>query len=426
MLKFNDQKFFAVDDKGGSNSVDLDSKKVDTYDALGGDDDEIIKLDEESGKGKTEEKEIDLKKDKETEEIAENEEEINELAEIEEELAEPDEEKLELTTPVRRREILAKYPKLFKDFPYLEKAYYREQQFTELFPTIEDARAAQDAQTTLKNFEQDLMNGKTEGILNAIKEEDKNSFYKIVDNYLIALYNVDQMAYYHVLGNIGKQTIASMVTEGKKMQNDALVSAAVVLNQYLFSKGDWEPPTNLAREEKEKDSVSEDRKKFNEERLKVASDDLQQRIDNSLKATIEQNIDRNEAMTEYVRKNACREAFEKLESLIDGDSRFQSLKDKLWQKAAEENYSKASIDRIKSAFVTKAKTLLPAVIKQARNEALRGLGKKVKDDTEDVNDGSTRTQQPRKTTSSSSSGNAEKDKARQIPKGMTTYEYLNS
>ena len=35
-------------------------------------------------------------------------------------------------TPVRRKEILAKYPKLFKDFPYLEKAYYREQQFTEV------------------------------------------------------------------------------------------------------------------------------------------------------------------------------------------------------------------------------------------------------------------------------------------------------
>ena len=62
------------------------------------------------------------------------------LKEIEEELEGPKEEDLELTDSSSRKEILAKYPKLFKDFPYLEKAYYREQQFTEVFPTIQDAR----------------------------------------------------------------------------------------------------------------------------------------------------------------------------------------------------------------------------------------------------------------------------------------------
>src|SRR3990167_5987165 len=56
----------------------------------------------------------------ETEELDEDEE-VDELAELEEELKDPSEEDLELTTPVKKREILAKYPTIFKDFPSLEK-----------------------------------------------------------------------------------------------------------------------------------------------------------------------------------------------------------------------------------------------------------------------------------------------------------------
>lgn len=70
--------------------------------------------------------------DESTDETTEDDE--DELKELEEELEGPKEEDLELTTPVRRKEILKKYPTLFKDFPYLEKAYYREQQFTKYFP----------------------------------------------------------------------------------------------------------------------------------------------------------------------------------------------------------------------------------------------------------------------------------------------------
>src|SRR6187399_1594582 len=91
--------------------------------------------------------------EEEGEEDGEKSKEDDELKEIEEELDGPKEEDLELMTPVRRREILAKYPKLFKDFPYLEKAYYREQQFTEVYPTIQDARAAHEKSQILDRVE---------------------------------------------------------------------------------------------------------------------------------------------------------------------------------------------------------------------------------------------------------------------------------
>jgi len=77
-------------------------------------------------------------------------------------------------------------------------------------------------------------------------------------------------------------------------------------------------------------------------------------------------------MTDFVKTHATREAFENLEALIDKDTRFRSLLDKLWEVAFQKNFDKVSTDRIKSAYLSKAKTLLPSVIKKARNDALRG------------------------------------------------------
>ena len=76
----------------------------------------------------TEKDEEDKEKDDEEPE------ELEESEEVDEEI------KLELAPT--RKEILAKYPKLFKEFPHLQTAMYRSREFSELFTTIDDAKEA--------------------------------------------------------------------------------------------------------------------------------------------------------------------------------------------------------------------------------------------------------------------------------------------
>ena len=439
-----DRKFFAVDSTGGAGgTVDLGAgelSKDDIYNALNDEGEEksdVISLDDKKPslqKEKTQEKTPTTEEPEEDGEQAESDdegEEVDELTELEEEIKEPDPDKLELTTPVRRREILAKYPNLFKDFPYLEKAYYREQQFTEVFPTIDDAKLANDKSSAFDNYVGQLFRGDTKDILKTIKAENENSFHQIVDNYLTSLYEVDEKAYYHVLGNINKMTIAHMIQEGKKSGNDDLTEAAKILHQFIFGNKEWTPPGKLAKQQANGDeSVSNERQQWMREKYQNTQSDLQSRLENVLTATIDQNIDKTNSMTPYVKKAACQDAMKDLQRLINSDSRFQALQTKLWEAAFKDNFSKASVDRIKSAFTAQAKTLLPSVLKKARNEALRGLGKRVKDDSEDVNDGSTRTQRPdsktgRTTSPSQNSGRTHVEKAKSIPRGMTTLEFLN-
>lgn len=391
---------------------------------LGGDEDEskeTIKLEDKPKPVKSKEAGDSDKEDSGSDEDSKVD---DELLEIEQELEGPTEEQLELVTPVRRKEILSKYPQLFKDFPYLEKAYYREQQFTELLPTIDDARIAVDAKQTLDRFEKDVMGGNTEVLLHAIKRDSPKGFAKLVDDYLPTLSRVDEQAYFHVLGNVTKHTIVAMVREARKSQNEALQSAAQLLNQFVFGTTDFKPPTNLSKEESlesgKDNELKQREQQFVRQQFETAKSDLNTRINNTLKNTIDANIDPKKSMTDYVRKNASREAIEMLESVLTKDSRFIALRDKLWEVAFTENFSKTSVERIKSAYLSRAKTLLPTVIKKARIDALKGLGKRVDDDDSSdkspVSIGRPRSQE------SGKSGKI--SKAADIPKGMRTIDFL--
>lgn len=392
--------------------------KEDMIDFMSEDDEDREVLDLKTSKPKEEEKE-----DEGEEGEGEGEEESDELAEIEEELNPPTDEQLELVTPVRRREILAKYPTLFKDFPYLEKAYYREGQFTEIFPTIPEAKEAAEKARTLDNFEADLVNnGNTETILKTVHDQNPESFKKIVDNYLPTLAKVDEKAYLHCVGNITKHTIMAMVREAKASGSDALRSAAQILNQFAFGTSNFVPPQNLssAKPEGEQKPEGESREQtFIKQQLETTVNDLNTRVNNTLKNTIEANIDPRKSMTDFVRKHATSEALQELNGLLEKDTRFKAIADKLWEAAVKANFSKESVDRIKSAYLSRSKTLLPAVIKKARNEALKGMGKRVDSDRADrspVRPGQPRSQQP--------SGKVKN--AKDIPKGMSTLDFLNA
>ncbi len=356
-------------------------------------------------------------------------EEIDELAELEKELEGPTEDQLELVSPVRRKEILAKYPNLFKDFPYLEKAYFRDAAFTEMFTTPAEAKDAIAAKETLDNFERDVMNGNIATILKSVKATDGEAFNQIADNYMTALHEADQQAYYHVISNISKNTIVAMIKESRASNNEALESAAQILNQFLFGSSKWEAPTRLSKDKPQDDGrekqISQREQDFNRRQFETARGDLNSRVNTTITNTIKANLDPRGTMTDFVKNAAMREVSENLARLIGKDTRFISLNDKLWEASFKEGFSRDSQDRILRAYLSKAKTVLPALIKQARVNALRGMGKRVS--TEEVENqperkgpiavGRPQSQNPK--------GGKIKE-AKDIPKGMRTLDFLNS
>jgi hypothetical protein len=424
---FNNSIYYSPIDSGGSSGSPDDGKE--TLELLNEEEpaEEVLDL----PKGAPKEDDEDAPDDDDEDENEEDE--TDELKEIEEELEGPKDEDLELTTPVRRKEILAKYPKLFKDFPYLEKAYYREQQFTETFPTVQDAKVAANKARVLDQVDQQIMAGDISTVLEAAKQEDQEAFYKIADNYLPTLRRVDQQAYYHVVGNLLKDTIITMVRESRALgeQGAPLQAAANILNQFVFGSQQFTPPTTLSRQvdpreqSRQQQIQYEDQQRFMGQ-FESVKDDLQTRADNVLKSTIDQHIDPKKSMTDYVRGHATTEALSTLENLISKDRQFRGLLDRLWEKAFQTGFNKESTDRIKSAYLSKAKTLLPSVIKKARNDALKGLGRRAAeaDDSEGIEIQPATKRGPVTPGRSTPPSGGKIRKASDIPRGMSTLDVL--
>jgi len=405
-----------------SNSSELLSKD-DIFDLLSSDE-----LKENGKKEDILEPELPQKENKKESKEEEKEEPEIELEEKEEDedKVEPDEEDLELVSAPRRKEILGAYPDLFKKFPYLEKAFYREQKYTEVLPTIQDAEEAIEARNQFRQFESELLGGKTENVLKQVKESDQNAFAKIVDDYLPSLARVDRTAFNHVIASVAQNFATAMASEANNTNNENLMQAAHLLHQFIFGTSQPKPVGNFSKQEEknpERDRLEQERSQFNQQRLDLATGDIQSKVENTIKATIDRHIDPKGQMTDYVKRVAIKDAMEDLSKLIDGDSRFQVLKDKLWEKACMNNLSRRELETIKATYLDKAKTYLPAVIKKSRSAALQGLGKRIAGDKSDESPLPVgRTATPRK----QQSGNGQVSKGKENPShGKSTIDFFN-
>lgn len=414
----------------GSDAKAIEDKALDTQDVidiLGEEDGEVQKETLELGKATK----GDAKPDKEDAEEKKEEKGLED--ELEEELKIPEDEDLELIDVPRRKEILAAFPDLFKKFPQIEKAMYRERAYSEILPTIEDAKAAVEKADTLDKHEVQLKSGTIEGILGVVHEGDKEAFARLVDNYMPALYKTDQHAYYHTIGNIVKHTIISMVNDGKTRNDENLSNAAAVLNEYMFGTTKFTHPQNLSKSEvqdpkakEQENDLSEREQALLKKEFDKALGTLDERVDKVIEATVAKNIDPKETMTAYSKRNAIKQVQEELEAAIENDTRFMKIYDAMWLKAKEKDFDRDSMDKLYRAYVSKAGTLLSGIISKVRKEAMGDIKsngeRKERDRRGPLPVGKNRGSTP---TASGSAGTGNTSKP-QIPRGMTTLDYLNS
>jgi len=390
-------------------------------DALNADDtdevqpeDKIDLEDTDDQEGEAEDKETE-EKDESDEEEKDDEEELD-LKDDEDEEDDDEEDESSFATPPRKKEILKKYPNIFKEFKYLEVALYRDQRFVEVFPTVQDAKDAAEKGEYLDRFESELMEGNTKNILQLVKEQDPNAFNNILDNYVEVLGEIDSNAQIHVISGVAKKIIVSLARDGQGEKDSKLSEAARVLNEYLFGKGEFRAQTKLGKEKSDDDDDTE-RTEWLEERFNVINGDLSTRIENSIKSTIDANIDPREAMTDYVKQQAMKDVLQQMQQTIGDDRRFTSIIDNLWRKAADDNFSTESQRKIRSAYLSKAKTVLPTVIKKVRQAALKGLGKR-------TTGGRKKNVERGRTTPTERRSKGGKEKSRD-GKGMSTLEFFS-
>lgn len=363
----NDLQILRGDDDTPAKAVELDEEVEDTEESDEDEDDDIVLDDDESDSGKEDEDDEEDDEEKEPKEDEEDE-------ELDEKIG------TGYGKPTYRQ-LVAKYPKIFKDFPGLRNTFFRERDYSKLFPTVEDARESYEQLNNLKAGEQRISQADPGDFIELLGEYDVNKQRKFIMDFLPALLSKNRPAFQAVTEPVIKHMIKSAFADGKRNGNSNLMNSAMNVHEWMFGDDKVDEPIRTQRApEPQTDPEKERLRAENQEILRGQHQNFVDTILTNSSKTITNIVSKNlpEDISSFLGRSITRDIMDELASVLRDDPGHRSNMERLLKQAANNRYSQEWKDRVQSAYLSRAKLALPTIIKKVRSQALKGSNGKAR------------------------------------------------
>ena len=257
-------------------------------------------------------------------------------------------------------------PDLFKKIPELKRVLFREAAYTEVFPTVDEAKEALETSQLFNTFQNDITGGNSEKLLVALEKVDKKSLESFAANFFPTLENVNKDVYLGVLYPEFKKMLRAAVKSGNK----SLVTSAENLNWFIFGDTDVDKEAGLkpkAKDERE-DKFSKREQEFEERIYKSFAQDVGSSTKGRTMRLIS-NAFKDSGMSEWQVKKVTEDIFTRLDEQISKDPRHMGLINSLWKQAKSAGFTSEYKERISNAYLSRAKLLIPQVRQKVLFEA---------------------------------------------------------
>lgn len=336
---------------GGSNQPDIIDDEADVDDNKEGDEDKDDKEEDDENKDEDEDKDDEEKGDKDEDK----------------ELARADYKALK-----------TEFPELFKKHPEFKEAIFREQAFTEIFPTVEEAQKAADAQIAYEEITSAILGGDAGRFISELKSEDSKGMAKFAENFLPALQKEDKNLFLEIVSPIVSQMIKNVYESGKKETDEKtknnIMGAAKIVRRILFG-GDYEDIekdfVGLVEAGKDKKDDKEDKEV--QARLDRRLAEVRTEVSDACYGLLQKEIEKGlEDLKERpgLKKMLIRQIKDDVLADMDKDKAYIGRMDNLWKREARNGFSGTLKSSFTTTFMGKAKALIPKYRSAARKEAL--------------------------------------------------------
>lgn len=368
-------------------SPPIEDTRSNDYAILVGDDDEPAKAaveeetEETPDESESESEDDDIVLDDDDEEVKDEDEDDEEKESEEEQEDEESDEKIGTGYgKPTYRQLVAKYPKIFKDFPGLRQTFFRERDYSKLFPTVEDARESYEQLNRLKVGEQRISQADPADFLELLGDYDVNKQRKFIHDFLPALLSKNRPAFQAVTEPVIKHMIRSAYMDAKRNGNQNLMDSALNVHEWVFGndKVDEAPRSSQRNPDQEPDPEKERLRQENQEILRGQHQNFVDSILSTSSKSITNIIRKNlpEDVTDFLGRSITRDVMDELASVLRDDPAHRSNMERLLKQAASNRYSSEWKDRVQSAYLSRAKLALPTIIKKVRSAALKGAAAK--------------------------------------------------
>jgi hypothetical protein len=282
------------------------------------------------------------------------------------------------------KQIQAKFPDFFKTFPNLKDAFFREKQFSEVFHTPTEAKEAAESANAYKDLISDVVNGTGEKIIPALKES--GSLEKYSKNFLGNLYKADKDLHWKTILPVLEDSVRAAFREGRRLSDDNLKNAALVLSNFLFADMDVAEgkKTFVEKDTVPDKKVSDERAAFERDRYNNFLIDTNESYFGSLNKEISKGFSETDGLTKFMRESIRKEVIAKAEKVMRSDKLHMRHIDRLWQEAKSNGYRSEDRARLTNAWLARAKSLIPTLRRQMIAEALGSSPTEIKKKNETI------------------------------------------
>lgn len=310
------------------------------------------------------------------------EEEPIEEEEEEETETEDEEEPKEEEEPELARFSLAELKEAFKDKPEIYKsvkhAFFREQQFTEIYPTVEEARKAAEAQSAYEEITSAVVEGDAEKFLTELKAESGEGLEKFAKNFIPALQEADKDLFLDITEPIVKQYLRNAYAWAGREGGDTgknVAAAAKVIHKILFG-GEYSdierdaPLTARGRTADKDKKDNSDKDKFLQSRHNELRGEVANLCYSQLDAEINKGLEDLTKTKPGLKKLIAKDVKERILDAMDKDPNYMTRINGLWGREKRNGFSGTLKQSFVTTFMGKAKTLVTKYRAEARREAL--------------------------------------------------------
>lgn len=346
----------------------------------------------------TEDPEKKIEREREDEETSketkitteEQEEESEEVKEGSEKESEEDEEEIDTSKiPFHRpqiKEIKAEFPEFFKKFPQVRDAIFREAEFSQIFPTVDDAKEAFESNQAFETLSDAALAGNAEPIIDSLQKTDEKALETFAASFLPTLYKRNQELYSTIVTPLFENLLRHIY----KSSDENMKNSAINIADFLFGQG-AESSLKGEKSFSKNFQVSEEQKKLQEERdlrtaesFRSCAGFVSDEANKAMRALVLKDFDPEKVFTTSIRNMLVDEVVKKIDEQLAHDNGHKAIMSAAWKRAKNKGYSDDEKSKLIHTYLARAKSLIPSVRDKVRSSALGKETKRVEDRREKI------------------------------------------
>lgn len=260
------------------------------------------------------------------------------------------------------------YPDIFKKHPEVRVAIAEHSQFRNIFTSPKEAQEAADTQDSFAQISDALVDRGDFGFLfDEVSKADPAAAARLAKNILPALEEKNRELYYDIVDEPITRFVAAAYSKAKREGNKNLENSALHFWRTFMGRDGMPGVSQSGPDPREKEF--EDRKnQFETTRYRETQSSVNGDIVTGLTPLIEREIDPNNKLQPTLRRALLSELTRLIDEDLTGDTNHMRRMDRLWANARRASYAKGHTSRIISAYLERAKQVLPKHARKVREE----------------------------------------------------------